>query len=803
MKRIAIVGIISLGWILALVAPLYSTPANGSMAELPAESVRNLESVIQEAIAHREVPGAVVWIGHQGRILYRQAFGHRALAPQTEPMTLDTIFDLASLTKVVATTSAVMKLAEQGRIRLSERVSIYIPEFKGSGKERITVRQLLTHYSGLRDDLNMEERWSGYEATLSRVWLEIPLAPPDDQFQYSDIGFAVLGELVQRVSGERLDAFAAKNIFAPLGMKTTAFNPPAGWRPRIAPTERINARWFRKETAQDLWLRGEVHDPTAYRMGGVAGHAGLFSTAEDLAVFAETLLNLGAHRSGRVFSPLAVLTMTSPQSPPGKPSVRGYGWDIATSYSTNRGDFFPPGSYGHTGYTGTSLWIDPTTHTYVILLTNRVHPDGKGDAVPLRSKVANIIAAAFTEVSRDAWLAAARFLGDTGARLPAPAKPTTSVLTGIDVLRREKFARLQGRRIGLITNHTGLDRTGQSTIDLLFKAPGMKLVALFSPEHGLRGSADAAVASGTDTKTGLPIHSLYGKENASRRPSALQLKDIDLLVYDIQDVGARFYTYTTTMGYALEAAAQNNIKILILDRPNPIGGEKVEGPLLDIDRLSFTGYFTMPVRHGMTMGEMARMFNQENRIGADLEIVPMMGWQRSLWYDMTYLPWTNPSPNIRSLAQATLYPGIGTLETTNVSVGRGTDAPFEQFGAPYIDGVELAAYLNRRHIPGVRFMPIDFTPQSSVFKDRPCSGVRIDLVDRQALDSVRLGLEVAGALHKLYPKKWEIEKYIKLTGSTVVLKALEQGVDPKVIQANWEEELARFRKMREKYLMYP
>lgn len=786
---------------LTLILILMSFAAFGEAPGLPAESERDLVAAVEEAIARKEIPGAVVWVGQQGRTLYCRAFGRRALEPKPEAMTLDTVFDMASITKVVATASSVLKLAEQGKIRLNERVVTYIPEFTGSGKERITVRQLLTHYSGLRPDLDMQERWTGYAEALQRIWAEVPVAAPDERFIYSDIGFEVLGELVYRISGQRLDAFAAQKIFEPLGMKNTAFNPPTAWRPRIAPTERINDQWFRKQTADSFWLRGEVHDPTAYRMGGIAGHAGLFSTAEDIAVYAEMILNLGEYRGVRVFSPLTVLAMASPQSPPGKPALRGYGWDMATSFSANRGDFFPLGSFGHTGWTGTSLWIDPATRTYVILLTNRVHPNGKGDAGPLRSKVANIIAAALSDVRWET--ATLRMQERPPAPTPSPAGETAAVLTGIDVLSKENFARLKGRRVGLITNHTGTDRQWNSTIDRLHKAPGVKLVALFSPEHGIRGAADEFVASGTDAKTGLPIYSLYGQSEASRRPSDAHLKGIDVLVYDIQDIGARFYTYTTTMGYALEAVAKNHIKIMILDRPNPIGGEKVEGPVLDRDRRSFTGYFTMPIRHGMTMGEMARMFNKENGINADLEVVPLQGWKRSLWYDATSLPWINPSPNIRNLMEATLYPGIGTLETTNLSVGRGTDSPFEIIGAPYINSTELAAYLNRRNIPGVRCMPARFTPESSVFKGTTCQGVRITVTDRAALDAVRMGIEVAAALYKLYPQKWEVDKYIRLVGNAAVLDALKKGTDPRVIQLNWEKDLDRFRQIREKYLMYP
>jgi uncharacterized protein YbbC (DUF1343 family)/CubicO group peptidase (beta-lactamase class C family) len=773
----------------------------GEVSELPPESARNLEALLSESIARREIPGAVLVVGQRGRLRYRRAFGDRAVEPRREAMTTDTIFDMASLTKVVATTTAVLRLVEAGKIRLGDPVVKYIPEFKSDGKDKITVRQLLTHYSGLRPDVDFQTPWTGRQTALEMVWAEVPVAPPDEKFIYSDINFIVLGELVARVSGQPLDRLVRQEIFEPLGMHHTTFSPPAEWRLRIAPTEKINATWFRKKTGENYWLRGEVHDPTAYRMGGVAGHAGLFSSADDLAIFAEMLLNLGEYRGVRVLSPMSVRAMTSPQSPPGKPDVRGYGWDIASGFSAPRGDLFPVGSYGHTGWTGTSIWIDPSTQTYVILLTNRVHPDGKGDATPLRAKLANVVAAALRDVTYATPYQS--YLPLTYAKPATSAVVTAAVRTGIDVLKEEKFERLRGRRVGLITNHTGRDREGNSTVDLLRQAPGVRLVALFSPEHGFQGAVDEEVASSVDSQTGLPIYSLYGKTKASRRPSPEQLKGVDVLVFDIQDVGARFYTYTTTMAYAMEAAAEQKIDFIVLDRPNPIGGKRVEGPVLDKDRLSFIGYFPMPVRHGMTMGEMARMFNEENHIGARLQVVKLADWRRSLWYDATSLPWINPSPNMRSLTEAALYPGVGTLEGTNLSVGRGTDTPFEVVGAPYIDGVRLATYLNKRAIPGVRFVPIRFTPESSKFKGKACGGINITIIDRAALDSVRVGLEIAAALRKLYPQQWEIDLYVKLIGSGAVLDALKRGVDPKVIQSNWQADLDRFQKVQQKYLLYP
>ena len=373
-------------------------------------------------------------------------------------------------------------------------------------------------------------------------------------------------------------------------------------------------------------------------------------------------------------------------------------------------------------------------------------------------------------------------------------------LTGIDVLEAEKFASLAGKRVGLITNQTGVDRQGRSTIDLLAHAPGIKLVALFSPEHGIRGAVDERVSSSTDEATGLPIHSLYGD---AERPTDAMLAGLDVLVFDIQDAGVRFYTYITTMGYAMEAAAAHHISFYVLDRPDSLGGDRIEGPMLDPDRTNFVGYFPMPVRMAMTLGEMARMFNTEKKIGCDLHIVLMKNWQRKMWFSDTGLRWVNPSPNLRSEEAGILYPGLEILQAGSVSVGRGTETPFEIIGAPWIRAEDLAAYLNRRVIPGVRFEPRKFTPDSGLFKGELCEGVRVVLADRNALPSMRMGIEIAAALAKLYPSKFETAKMITLVGNGETIRLLQEGRDPAAIVDSWNSDLEKFRKMRAKYLLYP
>src|SRR6266478_93283 len=746
---------------------------------LSAERLARMDQIILASIEKKELPGAVVLVARHGRVAWRKAYGSRAVEPRREAMTLDTIFDLASLTKIVATATSIMILVEQGKVRLSDPVVEFIPEMKGGGRDAITLEQLLTHTAGFAPDFDLRERWTGYDEAIKRLDREPLRNQPGARFLYSDINFVALGEVVHRVSGHTLDEFARRNIFVPLGMRDTGFNPAAGLLPRIAPTERRRGQMNylgdsgENERVQgEQWLRGQVHDPTSFRMSGVAGHAGLFSTADDLAIFCQMILNGGAYHGVRILSPMGVATMTRPRAIADNGSARGLGWDIATNFSTNKGDLFPLGSFGHTGFTGTSMWIDPASDSFVIFLSNRVHPDGKGDVGPLRGRVASIVAASImdpnmAQVREESANAAAELLAGM-ARLNTNnaratdnlnSAPDAQVLTGIDVLERDGFKQIGGLRIGLVTNQTGRDRAGRSTIDILFKAPGVKLSALFSPEHGIRGLADEKVSDTKDEQTGLPIFSLYGE---SRRPKAEQLKDLDALVYDIQDVGVRFYTYISTLGYVMEEAGKAKLPIFVLDRPNPINGVDVEGPLADTDKLSFTAYHTIPVRHGLTVGELAQLYNDERKIGCDLRVIKMENWRRAMWFDSTGLTWVNPSPNMRSLTEAALYPGVGLLEATNISVGRGTDTPFEVIGAPWLDGPRLASYLNSRRIAGVRFIPVRFSPSSSVYKNEECGGINLVITNRAQFRSVLTGLEIAVALHSLFPADWKVDSYSRL-----------------------------------------
>jgi uncharacterized protein YbbC (DUF1343 family)/CubicO group peptidase (beta-lactamase class C family) len=772
--------------ILLLVSTLAVAQENAVPRQYP-----QIDAIINEAVQSGLIPGAVVIVGHNGQVIYRQAYGSRSLIPQREPMTIDTIFDAASLTKVVATTPSVMKLFEQGKIRIDDPVTKYLPEFQG-GKSDITVRLLMTHFSGLPPDLVLSPRWSGYPTGIQKALTTIPVAPPGARFIYSDINFLLLAEIVQRVSGQSLPQFAHEQIFAPLGMNETQFQPPASLRDRIAPTE------IDPDTGQPF--RGVVHDPTSRFMGGVAGNAGLFTTADDLAKYAEMMLNMGQREGVRIFEPMTVKKFTEPASPADQPILRALGWDMDSPYSSNRGELYPIGSYGHTGYTGTEIWLDGKTNSFVILLTNVVHPHGVNSLSSLRSRVATVVAASFGATVPQTVSLTSYNETITGAGVHRVINRNATTLTGLDALEESSFQQLKGKRVGLITNQTGLDRHGQRDIDAMLAA-GVHVVTLFSPEHGINGTEDSDVSNGKDPKTGIPVVSLY--QPNQRRLSADQIRNLDAIVYDIQDVGARFYTYSCTMLYALEAAAKAKKSFLVLDRPNPITGTHVEGPLMQPDLESFTGCYDIPLRHGMTFGELATMANAEQHWSADLHVIRMQNWQRGDWFDTTALTWVNPSPNMRSLNAALLYPGVAMLESNvNYSVGRGTDAPFEQIGADWINGQMLAQYLNSRFIPGARVYPTRFRPSSSNLQGKDLEGIRFVVTDREALDSSRLGIEVAAALEKFFPGKIDFEKCRNLIGDRQILTELKSGRDASAIWLQAQEQAAQFTARRKPYLLY-
>lgn len=729
-----------------------------------------LDALIRRAIARKQLPGCVIAVGRHDRVLLLRAYGNRALLPESTPMGVDTIFDLASLTKPVVTATSIMILVEKGQIDLDSPVANYLPRFANKGKASITVRQVMIHSAGLPKVNPLRDYEDGYQSAISRLLEVGTIYQPGTKFLYSDIGYLVLGELVRRVSGLSLDVFADKTIFSQLEMLDTHFNPPEVLRRKAAPTEQRD----------DKWIIGVVHDPRAYRLGGVAGNAGLFSTASDLSRFAKMMLNEGRLDNSRVLSRSAVQVMTEPHFVDN--TIRALGWDIRSGYSVNRGVLLSARAYGHGGFTGTALWIDPMLDLFVIFLSNRVHPDGSGNVNRLAGAVANIAVCAL------------------GANRTPSRSTGFSIKTGIDVLQEQNFEPLRGKRVGLITNATGQNRAGVSTVDLLRQADGVELVALFAPEHGLYADREGLFGDDRESNSKLPVYSLFGK---NRRPTASMLEGIDTLVFDIQDVGTRFFTYMSTLHQVLLAAAEHHKSVVVLDRPNPINGRNVEGPMPDPWVKTFVNFFPLPIRHGMTVGELARLINSQGSIHAKLEVVKLKGWNRDAYYDQTGLPWVNPSPNIRSPMQALLYPAIGLLESTNLSVGRGTDSPFEVFGAPWLDATELAASLRRAGLPGVTFTPIRFTPQSSKYRGQLCRGIRVTVIDRDAFLPVRTALEIAYALLKLHKGKWTVSELDKLLVKQRAVNALISGQNRYRIEKTWEADLLRFYKHRAAFLLYP
>ena len=749
--------------LLALIIPSYL-----SAAEINLKKLEGIKEIVEESIEQKKIPGAVVLVLNQGKIVYKQAFGNKSLFPSTEPMTTDTIFDLASLTKPIATGTSIFKLLEAGKLRLSDKAKLHLPELTEPAWEAITLEHLLTHTSGLPAGNASSDYKEGITQSIKKINNLKLLAPPGERFTYSDIGFIMLGEIVQRASGRSLDQFTRDEIFLPLGMKETSYNPPETLKPRIAPTQK----------EKDKMLRGIVHDPRARLLNGIAGHAGLFSSADDLALYCDMILNPS---NSKGLSPASVRTMTQARAVPN--GWRTFGWDCDTVFSSNRGELFPKGStFGHTGFTGTSIWFDPASQTAVIFLSNRVHPEGKGDATPVRNKVATIVASALDG-----------------------KPPTTSkqVLSGIEILKRENFARLKGAKVGLVTNHSGRDIKGASTIDLLHQAPEVKLIALFSPDYGIRAPIDAKITDSKDQKTGLPVYILHEER---RKPTPTQLEGIDTLVYDIQDCGCRFNTHIETLGMIMDAASERGIRVLILDRPNPIGGKVFYGPLPDAGKEPF---HNIPIRHGLTIGEIAKLFLLERKVTEDkplvckLEIVTMENWNRADLFDASGLEWVYPSPNLRTLTAALLYPGIGLLEITNISVGIGTDRPFEWFGAPWMNNLQLALLLNQQNLPGVRFVPVKQTPVSNLYANKSCNGLQILIDDWSTFEPMKTGIAIAWALRKIHSDNWKIEKYNTLLLNKATLDALTAGKHYAEIEKLWRADLSAFETRRRSVLLYP
>ncbi len=714
----------------AVAALSCASPGPTPAPEKPTEPLQTpLAALLVRAIEAGAIPGATARIGRGDEVLASTRLGARAVTPEREELTTDTLFDLASLTKPIATASSVLKLVERGQLELDAPLARYLPEFGANGKESITLEQLLRHWSGLIADNSLADYADGPQRAWERICALAPAHPPGSKFMYSDVGYIALGVLVERVSGLSLDEFARREIFEPAGMRDTGFRPRFELHARCAPTEPREAGM----------LRGEVHDPRAAHLGGVAGHAGLFSTLEDVSRWCRMLANRGMIDGVRVLSRHSADALLTPRWLANGEGGRTLGLDCDTAYSSPRGTMPRGVSVGHTGFTGTSLWLDPASKVWCVVLTSRLHPAGQGDVRELRRGVGEY---------------AGLFTRSLGLDLLKQLELSTPVRTGADVLARESCERLHGRRVALLTNRTGRTRDGERTLDLLRRC-GVEVVCAMTPEHGFDAALEGAVEDGIDTASGVKLFSLYGK---TRRPTREMLEGADTLVFDVQDVGARFYTYSTTLGYAMEAAAEHGLRVVVLDRPNPIGFVRPQGPLADPARLDFVAYKPIPIVHGLTLGELARLYREHFGVACELEVVACENYRRSMDWAATTLDWLAPSPNLRNPTQALLYPGVALLEFTNVSVGRGTDEPFERIGAPWIHGSQLAAWLNALELPGVRFAATRFTPRESRFANEACSGVQIEIVDRNVLEPVELGLALAWMLLRLHGDEFEVAK---------------------------------------------
>lgn len=774
-------------------SPPPEAPPQNPSSSLDPKLTQRIDAAVRGAIARDETPGAVLLVSAGDRVLFHRAYGLAEKLPQQVRMREDTLFDLASLTKPIVTATSILLLAEQGRLRLNDRMAAHLPELDAQdGKQNITLEQLLMHTSGLPSSNAITDYTKGLPHALVRINAQKLRAPPGTRYEYSDLGYILLGAVVTRTSGQSLDVFAQKHLFGPLDMRATAFAPrDPQLKMRAAPTESRDGHF----------LLGTVHDPRANALGGVAGHAGLFSTAADLARFTGMLLHQGKYKrmdnqngvmgDGSMLKPASVRLLFQPRALPAEGQLpltkqRTLAWEVRPPITDGKTTL---SNLGHTGFTGTSIWLYPEVRGAVILLTNRLHPDGKGNVGRLRGEIAALVAPILLELKTSLPAATLNELHKNPV-----------VFTGLDVLKRGAFQELKHKRIGLVTHAAAVSAASEPTIDLLKNTEGIQLKKLFSPEHGLRIDKDLAVADERDAQTGLPILSLYGPR---KRPRPEDLSDIDAIAVDLQDAGCRFYTYLSTLGYLLESAARAKKQIIVFDRPNPVGGVAVEGPLPEKTRESFTAYHPLPLRHGMTLGELARLFNEERKIGADLRVIAMEGWKRPMLFGDTGLPWIRPSPNMKDALSALLYPGIGLLETTNLSVGRGTDRPFLRVGAPFIDGRTLASALSAYGLPGLTFNPIEFTPSSSTHAGERCGGVEIAVQDPRRIEPVRIGLSIAHALHKLYPSAWKLASMDTLLANSAVLQSIEQGKTPDQMIAGYQSELDAFMAVRKKYLIYP
>ncbi len=756
--------------------PLRLEASPPELVGFPVGGLSEVDEVVERAIQERAFPGAVVAVGRRGKLVHLRAYGKLSHEPEAAPVQTDTIYDLASLTKVVATTTAAMLLYDEGRLELERPVVDYLPCFRGGGRESVTVRHLLAHSSGLEAWAPLYQELRG--RTGLRDWLcaQSLQDPPGTVSRYSDLGILLLGEILERASGEPLERLVRRRLFQPLGFRFTDWLPSSEFKPRIAPTE-----W--DSTWRQRLVHGEVHDENAFALGGIAPHAGLFGTAEELARFAQLILWKGVYDGRRLIEPATVELFTRrDETVPG--SSRALGWDTKSESGSSAGSRFSASSFGHTGFTGTSLWIDPERELFLILLTNRVHPTRENRKIQeVRPAVADAVIAALERGQSE---------------VSAPHE----VATGLDRVARGEDWGLRGKRLGLLTHPAAVTRDGRPALEVL-RDQGLEVVRLFAPEHGFDGRAPAgqSVAHGIDPASGLPVMSLYQRSEPVGTSFAAGL---DTVVVDLQDVGVRFYTYAATVLELLERAEREDFELVILDRPNPLGGLRVAGPerdAPDLLPLSLVNRMPVPLIHGMTLGELLRYSAAHLGLSHRLTVVPLAGWRRRyLWTDLQRR-WVPPSPNLKSPEAALVYPGIAWLEATNVSEGRGTDAPFLILGAPWLEPDRAPL-----EYPGLRLLPIEFVPEARPeaplpkFLGQRCRGFRVEVLDPHAVDPFGLGADLLRYLAKHPSFEWleQGRALDRLLGT--------RNASERVLASGFEGTLGggvSFLRAREPFLLYP
>ncbi len=678
-----------------------------------------IRRALHDAVDQSHAPGAVLYIGDIEHEHFFEATGSRQRFPYDRPLRPDTLFDLASLTKVIATATAVMKLRDAGKFQLGDSIAdhVPIPEFRS-----MTIENLLTHTSGLIAHKRYFETETTVDAMLARYAKEGIEAPPNTRHEYSDAGFILLGKLIELSARDTLDAYCMREIFEPLGMTRTAFRPPEAWRGNCAATE------------DDPWrgrmLVGEVHDENAAAVGGVSGQAGVFSTAEDIARFCRSLLR------GEVLPAATVDEMIRLDRMPIYP-WQGLAWEI-DPWSSKKGGFLPSrAAFGHTGFTGTSLWIDRTSGLFVILLSNTVHPtrENRGSET-LRRVIHQAIAEEFFP-------------------------PTSNTHTGLDRLIRENYRAIENRQIALLTNHSAVDQRGKHILDSLVYAKNMTIKTIYTPEHGLRGEAEAGEKVAGQVGP-VPVVSLYGEK---KEPSREELKGVDLFLVDLQDVGARFYTYPATMRACLAACAAARVPVLVLDRPNPLGGVISEGPIA-LETTNLISAATVPCRHGMTLGELAMWFQQHDpkARGVNLSVNWLDNWPTVRLFSECALPWVPPSPNLPTPEIALLYSGMCLFEGTNLNEGRGTDTPFGIVGAPWLNAQAVVDRVAAADIAGVELEAVYYVPKSIPgkaasprYQDQSCQGIRVRVTHADSVRPFTVAVAMMVALRETHPNDFKLD----------------------------------------------